>query len=151
MQQQQALFPTQGSDEAEDPGRAVDSTNDCYEPNTGHGATLVDAKNAFNKINRYLMLWGTYHCWNAGSRFVFKRYRQHNIFYVQSNPREPSIVIHSQEGGGSRVTFLVAFCMGLDSCLSRSKCEMRAEIPTVLQTLFADDMAGVGTAAHNAL
>ncbi|KAL7523344.1 hypothetical protein ACHAXR_000135, partial [Thalassiosira sp. AJA248-18] len=28
--------------------------------------------------------------------------------------------------------------------------QMRTEIPTVLQTWFADDMAGAGSAAHNA-
>ncbi|KAL7523106.1 hypothetical protein ACHAXR_000028, partial [Thalassiosira sp. AJA248-18] len=90
MQQQQALFPSQGSEDAEeDPGRAADTTNDRYEPNTGHGATLVDAKNAFNEINRYLMLWNTHHRWNAGSRFAFNRYRHHNIVYVRSNPGDP--------------------------------------------------------------
>ncbi|KAL7531966.1 hypothetical protein ACHAXR_006015, partial [Thalassiosira sp. AJA248-18] len=147
MQQQQALFPDQGSEETEDPGRAADVANDRYEPNTGHGATLVDAKNAFNELNRYLMLWNTHHRWNAGSRFAFNRYRHHNIVYVRSNPGEPPIIITSQEGVAQGDVF-GGFLYGIG--LMPLAEQMREKIPTVLQTWFADDMAGAGSAAHNA-
>eukprot|EP00957_Ditylum_brightwellii_P140455 10701302-Ditylum_brightwellii.AAC.1 len=35
---------------------------------------LVDAKNAFNQINRQVMLWEVQHLWAAGSRFAFNTY-----------------------------------------------------------------------------
>jgi len=40
-----------------DPGAAEDATFSRYEPETGFGTALFDARNGFNEINRYLMLW----------------------------------------------------------------------------------------------
>ena len=34
--------------------------------------TLFDMKNAFQELNRYLMLWNVAHLWNRGSRFAVK-------------------------------------------------------------------------------
>eukprot|EP00957_Ditylum_brightwellii_P074597 5668379-Ditylum_brightwellii.AAC.1 len=39
------------------------------------GILLMDAKNAFNQINRRVMLWEVRHLWAAGSRFAFNTYR----------------------------------------------------------------------------
>jgi hypothetical protein len=39
------------------PGAAEDATFSLYEPGTGLGSALFDARNGFNEINRYLMLW----------------------------------------------------------------------------------------------
>ena len=36
---------------------------------------LVDAKNAFNKINRFVMIWTVRHLWPSGARFFFNCYR----------------------------------------------------------------------------
>ncbi len=41
---------------ATDPGEAADVSCLRYVPNSGFGTRLFDAKNGFNKVNRYLML-----------------------------------------------------------------------------------------------
>ena len=40
---------------------ASDSTHSHYEEETGFGIMLVDAKNAFNKLSQYVMLWHCHH------------------------------------------------------------------------------------------
>jgi hypothetical protein len=47
-----------------DPGAAEDATFSRYELGTGFGSALFDARNGFNEINRYLMLWNVAHRWN---------------------------------------------------------------------------------------
>ena len=84
------------SAEAEDDPGCLEFTEDLeYQPNTGFGTLLVDAKNAFNEINRYLMLWQCYYRWNKGSRFAFNCYRHTNIVYVRANPGEHPYIIQS--------------------------------------------------------
>ncbi|KAL7524034.1 hypothetical protein ACHAXR_000412, partial [Thalassiosira sp. AJA248-18] len=62
-----------------DPGAAEDDSRSRYEAGTGYGAALFDAKNGFNELNRYLMLWNVAHLWRRGSRFTFNRYRHWGI------------------------------------------------------------------------
>jgi hypothetical protein len=58
-----------------DPGNAVDTSRLHYVPDTGFETALFDAKNGFNKVNRYLMLWTVAHRWTKASWFAFNRYR----------------------------------------------------------------------------
>jgi hypothetical protein len=39
------------------------------------GLTLVDARNGFNELSRYAMLWTARHRWPKGTRFAFNCYR----------------------------------------------------------------------------
>ena len=59
-----------------------DTTNSTYEAESGFGACLVDVDNAFQRINRYLMLWNIYHRWNIRSWFAFNRYQHHNLVFI---------------------------------------------------------------------
>ena len=52
---------------ATDPGKAADLSRLRYVPDSGFGIVLFDAKNGFNKVNRYLMLWTAAHCWTKAS------------------------------------------------------------------------------------
>jgi hypothetical protein len=52
---------------ATDPGKAADVSCSRYVPDSGFGTVLFDAKNGFNKVNRYLMLWTAAHCWTKAS------------------------------------------------------------------------------------
>ncbi len=57
------------------PGAAEKAEFSRYDARTGFGSALFDARNGFNEINRYLMLWNVAHCWNRESWFAFNRYR----------------------------------------------------------------------------
>jgi len=97
------VLDSNGDDEdAEDvagaSGTGLDSTSTTsrYTPNTGFGAALFDARNAFNELNRYLMLWNVAHLWNRGSRFAFNRYRHWGICLVRDRPGQLAIELHSK-------------------------------------------------------
>ena len=44
-----------------DLGVAEDDCHSRYEAGTGFGSALFDARNGFNKLNCYLMLWNVAH------------------------------------------------------------------------------------------
>ena len=81
-----------------DPGAAEYDRHSRYEAETGFGSALFDARNGFNELNRYLMLWNVAHLWNQGRRFAFNRYRHWVRCLVRTEPGHPPLVIHSQEG-----------------------------------------------------
>ena len=58
-----------------DPGAADDNSHSHYKEGTGFGSSLFDARNGFNNVNCYLMLWNVAHLWNRGSQFAFHRYQ----------------------------------------------------------------------------
>jgi hypothetical protein len=47
------------------------------------GFLLVDASNAFNKLNRTAMSWTIRHEWLSGARFVFNCYRHWATLVIQ--------------------------------------------------------------------
>ena len=56
---------------------AVNSANKVVDRNydtDDRGFILVDARNAFNELNRYTMLWAVRHLWPSGYRFAFNCY-----------------------------------------------------------------------------
>ncbi len=57
-----------------DPRAAEDASFSCYKLGTGFGSALIDARNSFNEINRYLMLWNVAYRSNQVSWFAFNRY-----------------------------------------------------------------------------
>eukprot|EP00957_Ditylum_brightwellii_P097417 7419688-Ditylum_brightwellii.AAC.1 len=48
---------------------------DDHTKEDGWGILLVDARNAFNEVNRRAMLWNVRHSWASGARFAFNTYR----------------------------------------------------------------------------
>ena len=138
---------TAANDTGIDPGVSEDDELDRYEPNTGFGAGLYDAANAFGSMNRYLMLWEVAHRWNKASRFAFNRYRHHGLVFVRDNPGKPAIVLHLKEGVSQGCVFSMdLYAVGLLPLAEG----MRAEIPEALQPWFADDSGSAGRANDNA-
>ena len=130
-----------------DPGAAEDASHSRYEAETGFGSALFDARNGFNELNRYLMLWNVAHLWNRGSRFAFNRYRHWVRCLVRTEPGHPPIVIHSQEG----ITQGDCFAMSLYGvALMPLATRMRETIPEALQPWFCDDAGAAGKALPNA-
>ncbi len=118
-----------------------------YEPGTGFGSALFDARNGFNEINRYLMLWNVAHRWNRGSRFTFNWYRHWVRCLVWSEPGEPALMIHSKEG----ITQGDCVAMSLYGVvLMPLASKMREAIPDALQPWYCDDAGAAGEALPNA-
>ncbi|EJK58332.1 hypothetical protein THAOC_21556, partial [Thalassiosira oceanica] len=93
------MRPDEGGPEDYDEEADADSTGGSrYEPNTGFGVTLVDADNAFNRVNLYMLLDTVARRWPAGARFVFNRYRHYHRTYVRTDPGKPPIIILRKEG-----------------------------------------------------
>ncbi|KAL7530157.1 hypothetical protein ACHAXR_003339 [Thalassiosira sp. AJA248-18] len=69
-----------------------------YEAATGYGTLLIGAKNAFNELNRYGMLWQTGQLWSRASRFAFNQCKHFTIFMVYYEPGANPYIIQCQEG-----------------------------------------------------
>ena len=124
-----------------------DTPHSQYTPGTGFGTALFDARNAFQELNRYLMLWNVAHLWPRGSRFAFNRYRHWGICLVRDDPGKEAQVIHSKEG----ITQGDCFAMNLYGVALLPLAEaMKTDIPSSLQPWYADDTGAAGEAASNA-
>ena len=130
-----------------DPGADGEQSQSRYKPDTGFGAGLYDAANAFQALNRYLLLWTCGHLWNKASRIIFNRYQHHNLVYVRRVPGKAPIIIHSKGGiaQGCGMAMQVYGIVLLSLCIS-----MNAVVLGALQPWYADDASSVGTAADNA-
>ena len=58
---------------------------------------LVYAKNVFNEINRFGMIWAVRHLWLSGAHFVFSYYR-HLSSCVLRNRNGTASFLHGREG-----------------------------------------------------
>jgi hypothetical protein len=106
-----------------------------------------NARNGFNELNRYLMLWNVAHLWNRGSRFAFNRYRHWVRSLVQTAPGDHPIVIQSREGITQGDCFAVSlYGVALMPLASR----MGETIPEALQPWYCNDAGAAGKALPNA-
>jgi hypothetical protein len=129
------------------PGATLDQDHSRYQPNTGYGCALFDARNGFNELNRYQMLWAAGHLWPQARRFVFNIHRHDIICIVRTEPKKAMEIIHCSEGI-SQGGVLGMSLYGIATLpLARS---MREAIPDALQPWFADDSSAVGTAEQAA-
>jgi hypothetical protein len=130
-----------------DPGASLDQTHSRYQPDTGFGCALFDARNGFNELNRYQMLWSVAHLWPKARRFAFNLHRHDIICIVRTSPSEEVKVLHSREG----VTQGGVLGMSLYGIATMPLAEgLRLEIPDALQPWYADDSSAVGPAAQSA-
>ena len=58
---------------------------------------LIDTRNAFNEIDRTVMLWVIHHEWQSGARCCFNCYQHHELL-VNHGAIGKSVVIAIQEG-----------------------------------------------------
>ena len=116
---------------------AIHAVNDMFNENkvNGWGVLLVDAKNAFNSINRAAALWNARILWPSACRFLFNTYRGWAALVVA---RSDSILF-SKEGvtqGDPLSMFLYAVgTLPLVSELKRDD---------VTQVWYADDASASG-------
>ena len=115
---------------------AEDAAEDAEETDEGFkGMTLVDAKNGFNELSRYAMLWTVRHKWAKVSRFAMNCYRHFSRFVMRQPGSEP--VFLSEEGVTQGDPFAgILYGIGL---LPLAEC-LRAADPSTLQPFYADDL-----------
>jgi hypothetical protein len=131
-----------------DPGAAEDASFSRSELGTGFGSALFDARNGFNEVKRYLMLWNVAHYWNQGSRFAFNRYRHWGQCQVRSEPGELALLIHLKEAITQGDCRLVMSLYNVTLMPLASK--MSEAIPKALQPWYCNDADAAGKAKPNA-
>lgn len=101
---------------------------------------LVDARNGFNELSRFAMLWTVRHLWPTGARFAFQCYRHAAILIVRQRS-QPCMTILSREGvtQGDPLS-MVLYGLTLVPLAKR----IRAATGDVVQPWYADDMAMAG-------
>ncbi len=118
------------------------------EPEYGpEGLTLVDARNGFNELSRYLMLWTARHRWPKGTRFAFNCYR-HYVRCIVRNPRDEPSILLSREGvtqgcPQSGILYGIGLLL-LVEYLCRDDDPQQPSNSTVLQPWYANAMAMMG-------
>jgi hypothetical protein len=136
-------------EEGEDPPWTSEAEGDQWEEcvDGPEGLTLVDARNGFNKLSRYAMLWPARHHWPKGARFAFNCYRHYARCLVRCPGGEPSILL-SREGvtqGCPQSRILNE--LGLLPLAEFLQCDSNAKQSsnsTVLQPWYANDLAMMG-------
>ena len=104
------------------------------------GFTLVDARNAFNEINRIVMLWTVRRIWPSESTFIFNCYKHHNTLTIRGDNRF-TCYLHSQEGVTQGCLLaMVLYALGLIPLIKI----LKHQIQQLQNTWFADDGAAGG-------
>ena len=102
------------------------------------GFLVIDARNAFNELNRTLMLYVVRHEWAAGAMFTFNCYKRYPTLILRGLNGDYTL-IHSKEGvtqGDPLSMYVYAL-----SVLPLIRAARDAN-PWVVQSWFADDSAG---------
>ena len=75
---------------------AIHAINEIFDDNSkdGWGVLMVDARNAFNSLNRMAALWNVRVLWPRCSRFLFNSYRGWGSLVVRGS----SCLLYSKEG-----------------------------------------------------
>ncbi len=130
-----------------DPGKAADTSRLCYMLDSSFGTALFDAKNSFNEVNRYLMLWTVAHRWMKASLFAFNRYRHQNIVFICNRPGKPPITILSRVGIAQGCSLSMnLYGVALLPFIKR----MHVAGPDALAPAYTDYTAAAGKDVHNA-
>jgi hypothetical protein len=121
----------------------IHAINQLWREFAGHedwGFLLVDAKNAFNELNRIVMLWTIWHEWPSCAKFAFNCYRHFVVLVIRSQDGKSTAFIFSKEGvtQGDALA-MAAYGVGLLPLIRR----LKKEFPNVKQPWYADD-AGAG-------
>ncbi len=133
-------------EEGEDPPWTAEVEGDQREEcvDGSEGLTLIDARNDFNELSHYAMLWTARHRWPKGARFAFNCNRHYARCLVRSPGGKPSILL-SREGvtqGCPQSGILYGLgLLPLAEFLQRDSDAEQPSNSTVLQPWYADDLA----------
>ena len=105
------------------------------------GFLLIDARNAFNELDRNMMLYVLRHIWPQGARFIFNSYHHWSTILFHNHITGTATPIVSACGvtQGDPLA-MIAYCLTLTP-LSR---QLHEEFPSLLQLWAADDNSAGG-------
>ena len=105
------------------------------------GFTLVDARNAFNKINRTAMLWTVRHVWPSGSKFAFNIYKHFATLGIQGRGPTDYCFLLSEKGVTQGCPLaMVLYALGLLTLTAH----LISSMPNLFQPWHAKDGAAGG-------
>ncbi len=133
--------------EGEDPPWTAKAEWDPREECVEEGLALVDARNGFNELSCYAMLWTARHCWPKGTRFVFNCYRHYARCLVRSPGGKPSILLSREGVTQGCPQSGILYGLGLLPLAEYLRWDSDAKQPsnsTVLQPCYADNLAMMG-------
>jgi hypothetical protein len=111
------------------------------------GLTLLNARNDFNKLSRYAMLWTVRHRWPKGAQFSFNSYRHYARCLVCSPGGKPSILLSREGATQGCPQSGILYGLGLLLLAECLRCDADPQQPsnsTVMQPWYADDLAMMG-------
>ncbi len=136
-------------EEGEDPPWTAEAEGDqqgeCVDG--PEGLTLIDARNGFNELSRFAMLWTARHRWPKGARVAFNCYRHYVRCLVRSPGGKPSILVSREGVTQGYPQSGILYGLGLLPLAEYLRCDSNAEQPsnsTVLQSWYANDLAMMG-------
>ena len=104
------------------------------------GFLLVDAKNAFNEIIRFGILWMVRHLWPSRASFVFNFYLRWSYLVLQNGNGTASF-LHSKVGVTQGGTLsVIEYGIGILPLIKN----LKRKIPDVAQLWYADDTGYLG-------
>ena len=116
---------------------AIHSVNRMFNESSSSGCCvlMVDAKNAFNSVNRVTGLWNAHYLWPRCSRYLFNTYRGYSSLWVNGHP-DPVL---SREGvTQGDLLSMCLYAIALTPLIRMHKS------PNWSQTWFADDSSCIG-------
>ncbi len=111
------------------------------------GLTLIDARNGFNELSHYAMLWTARHRWPESTRFAFNCYRHYARCLVRTLGGKPSILLSREGVTQGCPQSGILYGLGLLPLAEFLQCNSDAEQPsnsTVLQPWYANNLAMMG-------
>ena len=106
------------------------------------GFLCLDARNAFNEVDRTSMLWTVRHLWPSGARFTFNHYKHWSTVILHDSFAANTISLYSATGvtQGCPLAMLI-YGLTLLPFIRR----LQHEFPTLLHLWYADDGSAAGS------
>ena len=107
------------------------------------GFLLVDAKNAFNEINRLGMLWTVQHLWSSGDHFIVNCYCHWSLLVLRNGNGTDSILYSREDVKQRDPIVIIVYGIGILPLINN----LKRAIPDITQPWYADDAVYLGTFA----
>ncbi len=111
-----------------------------YDENDPEAVLLIDARNAFNELSRFSMLWTVRHLWPAGARFVFNCYRHASTLFVRRDFDFCEEILSREGIAQGDPLSMILYGLTLTPIAEK----IRENVKDIVQPFYADDVALAG-------